>query len=504
MKTNKTRGVSRRSVAGFGAAALALALSIGSRAARAETPSVAPLPGKPFLILGAFDGPKLGYAMEEFSVSGNATSYKLNGEPGLDGRWDVAAAGTAPYTTRIVVVRPSDPKAFNGTVIVEWLNVSGGLDVPVEWVTTHRELTRSGFAYVAVSAQVVGVEGGPGLTPGPGAPLKKVDPARYGKLSHPGDAFSYDIFSDVGRLIRSPGASGILGPLKPRRVIAVGESQSAIYLTTYVNAVDPVAKVYDGFLIHSRFGVSPLFDGADARNGPAGWPSPVKFRDDLRAPVLTVITQTDLLGTPTAKGYFGARQPAGPHLRVWEIAGTAHADNYLFSVGMIDSGAAPIDALAQAYAPTLNFRGMKLTEAINAAPQHHYVTEAALASLDRWVRTGRAPPKGQLLKVQPGDQPSFALDNEGDALGGVRSPWVDVPTARYSGARTTGPAGTELVGSTVPFDKARLARLYPGGRSEYLRKFEASLSSVIAAGFILAADRQEILDLARASYQGPG
>lgn len=482
---------------------LSLAMTIMGGGAQAQTPTVAPMPGKPFLILGAFDGPRLGYTEEEFTVSGNASAYRLKGEPRLDGRWDVEASGTAPYGTRIVVVRPSDPAKFNGAVIVEWLNVSGGVDVPVEWVTTHRELTRSGFAYVAVSAQSVGVEGGPNLSGGPGMPLKKLDPARYGRLSHPGDAYAYDIFSQVGRLIKTPGAGGVLGPLKPKRVIAAGESQSAIYLTTYVNAVDPVAKVYDGFLVHSRFGVAPLFDGADAVRGPAGWPAPVKYRSDLRVPVLTLITETDLLGTPsTRKGYLGARRSDSAHLRVWEIAGTAHADNYLYSVGMMDSGIAPIEKLAEAYAPTRNFRGVQLAEAINSAPQHHYVTEAALASLDNWIRTGKAPPSAQPMQVEAGDHPKLVEDSQGNTLGGVRSPWVDTPTARLSGARSPGPAAAELVGSTQPFDKAKLDGLYPGGRREYLQKFEASLSSAIAAGFILPADREEILGLASASYQG--
>jgi len=59
-----------------------------------------------------------------------------------------------------------------------------------------------------------------------------------------------------------------------------------------------------------------------------------------------------------------------------------------------------------------------------------------------------------------------------------------------------------LAGVTEPFDAATLDRLYPGGKSEYLRKFQASLDSAIKAGFILAADRSEILDLAALGYHG--
>src|SRR6516164_2345072 len=66
---------------------------------------------------------------------------------------------------------------------------------------THREILRRGHAYVGVSAQKVGIEGGRGEATRPGlAPLKKADSKRYGRLSHPGDAYAYDIFSQAGRL----------------------------------------------------------------------------------------------------------------------------------------------------------------------------------------------------------------------------------------------------------------------------------------------------------------
>ena len=64
----------------------------------------------------------------------------------------------AQYTTRAVVMRPIDPHRFNGTVVVEWLNVSGGADAGPDWILAHNELIREGFAWVGVSAQKVGVD----------------------------------------------------------------------------------------------------------------------------------------------------------------------------------------------------------------------------------------------------------------------------------------------------------------------------------------------------------
>jgi hypothetical protein len=312
--------------------------------------NVVPVPGKPKLLLGSYDVRALGYTSAEFFVSGKATSYTPVGEYGA------APSVTADYTTRIVVLTPTDAAKFNGTAIVEWLNVSGGIDAPAVWFMAHRELLREGYAYVAVSAQRVGVQGGASL--GFDMSLKTQDPQRYSSLRHPGDDFSYDIFSQIGRLVMDE--SGPLGPLRPEHVVAVGESQSAMFMTTYVNAVDSLAKVYDGFVVHSRFGPAAPLDGASIfEAAAAGVPEAVKFRPDLRAPVMTVITETDLV-SGSRLGYYLARQPDNDRLRTWEIPGTAHADNYTIQVGRIDTGAAPLEKLVAAYAPTRTLMGQQL------------------------------------------------------------------------------------------------------------------------------------------------
>ncbi|MGO9931940.1 MAG: alpha/beta hydrolase domain-containing protein [Steroidobacteraceae bacterium] len=471
---------------------------------RAETPTVTAVPGPPVLLLSGFDLAPLGYSTEEFFVSGTASSYTLAGAPTPDGHWQATAGETAPYVTRIVVVRPTDAHKFNGTVVVEWLNVSAGTDSSPDWNAAHREIMRGGYAYVGVSAQKVGVDGGPSMGAGNAMaqPLKKANPQRYGALNHPGDAFSYDIYSQAGNLLRKPKASGVLGSLNPKRIIAVGESQSAVYLTTYVNAVDPLAKVYDGFLIHSRFGAPSRLDGASMM-GSSPRPQPTRLRTDLRVPVLTVITETDLIGGGLA-GFYSARQPDYQHLRVWEVPGTAHADMYTFMVGFMDSGSTPLDKLAAAWQPTDKILGMQLAKPINSGPQHHYVVEGALFNLDRWIKTGHAPSGASPMQVSASaDQPpALVPDANGNTQGGVRTPWVDVPTARLSGIGNSPGPLAGLAGVTEPFDAATLDRLYPGGKSEYLKKFQVSLDAAINAGFVLAADRQEILDLAAIAYHG--
>jgi len=460
---------------------------------------VTPVPGKPNLLLGAFDIADVGYVAQEFFISGSASSFSPVGELGSDGRWDVTPSATADYTTRLVTLAPSDEAKFNGTVLVEWLNVSGGIDAPAVWFMAHREMVRAGYAYVAVSVQEVGVQGG-GASLGFDMSLKSQDPKRYGTLSHPGDAFSYDIFSQVGRLIRD---GELLGQLKPEYLVALGESQSAIYLSTYVNAIDPLAEVYDGFLIHSRFGCTAMLDSASILEASLAGPLPaVAFRPDLRVPVFTIITETDLL-SGYLPGYYLVRQPDHDRLRVWEIPGTAHADNYTIQVAPIDTGAAPLVDIVAAYAPTNTLMGQQLSHCINFAPQHHYVLQAALAGLHGWVRKGEAPPSASTMQLSETEPPALVLDSNGLAQGGVRTPWVDVPIARTSGAGTDESLMADLFGSGEVFDAETLRRLYPGGAAEYLERFTAALDTAIGSGWLLAADRDEILEIASATYPDP-
>jgi hypothetical protein len=457
---------------------------------------VTPAPGKPNLLLGRFGIAELGYVAEEFFVSGTASSYRPTAELGPDGRWDVTPSDTADYITRIVVLTPTDRAKFNGTVLVEWLNVSGGIDAPAVWFMAHREIVRSGYAYVAVSAQKVGVEGG--VSRGFDMSLKSQNPARYASLHHPGDAFSYDMFSQIAALIR--GRNDVLRSLAPEHVVAVGESQSAFFLTTYVNAVDPLAKAYDGFLIHSRFGPAAPLDGTSIFDAAQPvMPQAVAFRPDLRVPLITVITETDLVGGPET-GYYRARQPDTERLRTWEIPGAAHADNYTIQVAPIDTGSAPLDEIVAAYAPTHTLMGQQLAHAINFAPQHHYVVQAALARLCEWVRTGDPAPEGPRIALTETEPPQPILDSNGLAQGGIRTPWVDVPVARTTGFGSDESPMSDLFGSGELFDTATLRRLYPGGVTDYLQRFTAALDKSIGAGFILAADRDEILQIAAATY----
>ena len=183
-----------------------------------------------------------GYVEEEFFFQGAATSYAT---PDLaDG---VIVSAGHPYKSRMIVRRPADPSKFNGVVLVEWVNVTSGYNLDAHWQVSRDYLTRHGYAYVGVSAQRVGVQQAPyGLTEWSPTRYGSLDVTDGGKITD--DSLSYDIFSQAGRAIRSQ--RRLLGGLKPRILIAIGVSQSASRVTPYYNSIQPLHRVYDGFLLH--------------------------------------------------------------------------------------------------------------------------------------------------------------------------------------------------------------------------------------------------------------
>jgi Alpha/beta hydrolase domain len=460
-------------------------------------PAVRAMEGDTPVLIPAYPLESVGYAEQEFLVEGVARSFALTGERTSDGRWSVTEEAGAPYVTRILVRRPIDPAAFSGTVAVEWNNVSAGVDVSPDWSLLQRELTGRGHIWVGVSVQKAGIDGG-GMVDG--FHLKLLAPDRYGLLKHPGDAWAFDIFSQVGALRRSPSAAA-LGVAGAERLIALGESQSAFFLVTYINAIDQQAQVYDGFFVHGRGASGVSLAGAWASGRPVDdevrsvlRAVPERIRDDARVPVLVLQSETDVVvlggGTPA--------QPDGEHLRLWELAGASHVDTYTLVASARDDGHLAPAAFAELMKPTTTLMFATTDFPVNSGPQQHYVGQAALDALVAWAAGGPPPPTAPRLELDA--QQHLVPAEHGIARGGIRTPWVDVPTATLSGLGQTGEGFAVLAGRTDPFDQQTLDGLYPGGRADYLARFAASLDATIAAGFLRPEDRAEILALAEASY----
>jgi Alpha/beta hydrolase domain len=446
------------------------------------------LPGRIPDRAGAYDLAALGYTEHEFLLEGTASGYRLTSERTPDGRWSVEPNDPAAFATRVLLRRPADDARYSGTVVVEWLNVSGGLDAAPNWMLAHTNLLRRGHAWAGVSAQRAGIEGG-GLVPG--MHLKAAHPSRYEVLSHPGDAWSFDIFSQAGRaLAELPELSADRGG-RTTRLLASGHSQSAAFLVTYVNAVDQLARVFDGFLVAGRTGAGAALDTGF---NPAASRAE-RIRDDLRVPVIVLQTETDvtLLGSGLIK------QPDSDLLRNWEIAGAAHADTYLLFASGQDDGALEPARLAALMRPTTDVLMGHTDFPVNSGPQHHYVECAAFDQLDGWAAGRTKPPAAPRLAVTD-DGRALRRDDLGVAIGGIRTPWTDVPLSILSGTGQRGEMFAFLFGTTKNLAGHDLARLYPGGEADYLAKFDASLESAIGAGFLLPDDRDEIRAVAAVSW----
>ncbi len=426
-----------------------------------------------------------GFVEHEYAVEGTATSYVVD-DPATDlpasGEFALTEGETADYRTRIVVRRPEQAEDFNGTVIVEWLNVSGGLDANPDWMYLADEILRGGYAWVGVSAQHIGVEGGPvavavgaaGDLAGKG--LKNMVPERYGELSHPGDAYAYDIYTQVSRALRQSGADGPMGGLEPEVIIAAGESQSAFALTTYANGVQPFTREFDAFFVHSRGGAAlPLGEpGGGVGIADSIARTATRIRTDVGVPVLMLQSESDVIGL---LDYLPARQDDTDHIRLWEVAGTAHVDRYMLG---------PIADTMDCATP------------INDGPMH-WVAKAALRHLDTWARGGAAPPEAPRYEVEgSGADAVYVRDDEGIVEGGIRTPAVDVPVQIHSGeADPGGSVACLLMGSTLDLPADTLADWYPG-EDDYLAAYEAATDEAIEAGFVLAEDREAMLADARA------
>jgi len=343
--------------------------------------------------------------------------------------------GTSPaYTSRIVVHRPKDAAKFTGTVFMEWFNVTGGIDIAPLWTLSREWMMRAGHVHVSVSAQQVGANA-----------LTTYDSVRYAKINHPGDTAANAIFAQAGMAIRSQ-TDMLLGHCMPvRGMIAVGQSQSAVELGTYITSAQSTDQMFDGFLLHTN----P--SGATPTSNPS-------------VPVFCIDSMTEADGNIVSY----------PNLVEWEVAGTTHNDYWLTNRGAVEQGPAAMGIMISCANPMNNYPSF-------------WAWDAVLDQLHHWVRNGTKPPEAPPIQSM--------MDQDGNVLGGARLPDIDVPIATYtksnsaqSATDTISSFACGLSGTVTAFTPDRLLQLYPT-HDDYVQKYTQAADKAVAAGYMMQSDR---------------
>jgi hypothetical protein len=421
-----------------------------------------------------------GYQESEFFLKGEANRYRI-----VDKMQDAELIDEGnPYTTRVLVRRPTDAAKFNGTVIVEWLNVTLDQDVDFVFGATRELLVRAGYAWVGVSAQRNGISAMKKWNPERYEALdvnasnidpldgSEVDPANPLIMAVGGDVLAWDIYTQVAELAKTD--SKMLGGLKADKVISASESQSTLKVSTYYNTIQPLEHAYDGYIFYDR---------SD------------ELRTDLDAKTIAIGTEifTALMGY--------APQNDNDHQRWWEINGASH-----FSYDEIQNYVDPFMKRDGAFRDEQG-NALNLTERtrINGPckPATTYsrvpngdVLKAALYSLNVWVDEGAAPATTPRFVIDGQNPPQYVRDANGQVLGGIRTAAQDAPMSKNAGIGSgtwfCGPSGNH-----VDFTMEEMKQRY-GSHEAYVAKVKAIVDANVRDGVILPEEAQRTVQEAEA------
>lgn len=436
------------------------------------------------------DFAKAGYVEEEFLLSGDANVYDWAADGSLSVKTE-----KAPYTTRILVRRPAQASRFSGNVVVEPFMPARRYDWPLMWGYVHQSLMEHGDAWVGVTV------------PATSGALKKFNPARYSAVSFanpapsaacPGagkngpaeveDGLRFDMLSQVGAALKS--GSGPMGNLKVEGIYMTMQGGD---LLTYMNAIHAHAKlasgkfVYDGYLSRNPGNIQRLNQCSQApqANDPRGG-----FQHKFGVPVIAVVAQGEVPAS-LALRRDDSDDPADS-FRLYEVAGVSHIDKAAYSqFAAVADQVAAVGATQGTPEWPLNITcepPIPLTD----QPALTYVYDAAFQHLFQWARKGVAPPKAERIRIKKEDtKPTVALDEYGNGLGGVRTPWVEVPVASYF-VTSLGPGTCAELGHKVVLEPSQLSSLYPNAKA-YTGKVRQVTGRLVNEGWLTETDGRKIV-----------
>lgn len=433
-------------------------------------PTLTPALGGPVATSRAAVLARHGHTEHEWWLNGQARAYERAGPWDADGRWAVAPRPNSErtYATRLLVRHPVEPARFNGIVLVEWLNTTLGFDLDGGWILTRDELLREGYAWVGVSVQDEALPG-----------LRAIGAGRYDAMTLASHAQVWDLYADAARTVRHQAARLLDLPTpRPIRLVGLGYSQSAVFLTTWLNAFEPARRLFDGFLLHGSAPVAaPLGADDDAVYAP-------RLRADLPVPVMQLQTEMEV-----AVSWPLSRTPDTARVRYWEVAGAAHLD-------------ADVHAHTRSVAtPAWLAEEPRCLKPLNTLPLRH-ADAAALHALRRWMTEGVPP--ATVPRLARGRIGFLSHNDDGHAIGGLRLPEVAAPRVQYGtygNVSTSWPSVRGLYtcmagGHATPWSVDRTQQRYTD-RAGWLQAVQRAADQLREAGLLRPADHATTLETAR-------
>jgi hypothetical protein len=269
------------------------------------------------------------------------------------------------------------------------------------------------------------------------------------------------ILSQVGALLKSDPPAGPLGDLKATHLVMGGSSQTGGTTLGYIRNAHAGARLADG---------SPIYDGYYPTL--SGGTEPVSAGD---AAVIHALGEGDIMGGRP----LGYRRPDGDapddRFRLYEIVAASHVPTRGY-----ESAAEIFPLLADAD-PAQG----QLSQFPAAMP---YM--AAMHNLIEWVTHGVAPPHA--APIETNDAGEIVRDEYGNARGGVRLSYVDVPFATYIASTPGETMFQRMIGLEVPLPKERLAALY-ATHDVYVARVKASVERLVRYRWIFPEDGNEIV-----------
>ncbi|GAB1813579.1 alpha/beta hydrolase domain-containing protein [Mycobacterium sp. MUNTM1] len=395
------------------------------------------------------------YAEFEYLLSGTASCYAGP----ATGPVRVVSEGHR-YVTRVLARYPKDASRFSGRVVVEPFNTTYGVDRDALWSHVATLLQAQGDAWIGITVRATSA-----------TQLEAYDPQRYADIEIPSNDIVWDLLRAIGTVLKAGGPPSPLGHLPVRHAYLGGYSQSGVDTATFGASFGALTRTADGRRAYDGFfpachaaSLTPLAVGEGLpRFEYAAMPP-------REVPVIEVQPQTDVEGFSFDEfvnpGSASVRREdsdaEGDRFRLYEIAGAPHAARIPGCDG--DGSTFPMSAFVR----------------------------AALRNLFRWADDGIAPPTAPRIALSvDAAVAQAAVDRFGNAIGGVPSPFLAVPIARYEAHSTPGPL-CQLAGHEAPLRREVLAERYGDVRT-YLAEFTTSLDDTIRAGFLLEDDRAAIL-----------